>query len=85
MSIKLDLSENITGYKEDLEKDLQTLETELNSISISLNIIPKPQINKIESLFSECENNVRKIVYRINSYVEVFTYFLRKIFFFQIL
>lgn len=59
MSIKLDLSENITGYKEDLDKDLQTLETEINSISISLNIISKPQINKIESLFSECESNVR--------------------------
>ena len=39
MSIKLDLSENITGYKEDLDKDLQTLETEINSISISLNIM----------------------------------------------
>ena len=61
MSIKLDLSENITGYKEDLVKDLISLEMELNSISISLNIIPKQQINKIDNLFTECENNVRII------------------------
>ncbi len=65
MSIKLDLSENITGYKDDLEKDIISLETELNSISISLNIISKQQINKIDNLFTECENNVRIIINRI--------------------
>lgn len=58
MSIKLDLSESLTGYKEDLEHNLNNLETELNSVSITLNSITKIQIIKIESLISECENNV---------------------------
>ncbi len=62
MSIKLDLSESLTGYKEDLERNITNLETELNSISISLSSITKPQIIKIESLISECENNVRIIL-----------------------
>ncbi len=59
MSIKLDLSENILGYKEELERDLENLETELNSISISLSVISKLQVNKIENLFTECDNNVK--------------------------
>ena len=58
MSIKLDLSENISSYKEDIERDFSILEIELNSISITLNSISKSQILKIENLFKECENNV---------------------------
>jgi hypothetical protein len=58
MSTKLDLSENITSYKEDILKDMSTIETELNSISITLNTIPKNQLIKIEKLFTDCENNV---------------------------
>lgn len=59
MSTKLD-AENISSYKEDLEKDMQQIETELNSINITLNSITKPQISKIEILFTECNNNVKK-------------------------
>jgi len=58
MSVKLDLSENITGYREELEKSLRDLETELNSISISLSVISKAQANKIEDLFTQSGNNV---------------------------
>jgi len=58
MSTKLDLSENISSYIEDINRDLVTIEFELNSISLSLNSITKPTINKIENLFIDCENNV---------------------------
>jgi hypothetical protein len=58
MSVKLDLSENITSYEEDLERDFSELDIELNAISLSLNAIPKHQINKIDNLLVECENNV---------------------------
>ena len=70
MSIKLDLSENILGYKEELERDLENLETELNSISISLSVISKLQVNKIENLFTECENNVKKLKNNIQNYIK---------------
>lgn len=59
MSIKLDLSESLTSYKDDVERNISHLDTELNSISISLSAIPKHQIYKIENLITECENNVR--------------------------
>ena len=58
MSVKLDLSENLTCYQDDLNRDLSTLESEIHSISLSLNVISKQQILKIENLFTECENNV---------------------------
>jgi hypothetical protein len=58
MAIKLDLSENLTSYKSDLEKGLSTLETEINSISISLSAIPKSQILNIENIITESQNNV---------------------------
>jgi hypothetical protein len=58
MSVKIDLSENIASYKEDLDRDLSLLETELNSISLSLSTIPKTQIYKIDNLLTECDNNV---------------------------
>jgi hypothetical protein len=57
-TVKLDVSESLDGYKEDLEKDLQILENEINSISISLAAIPKDQIMRIENLIKESENNV---------------------------
>lgn len=62
MSIKLDITEGVESYKEDVEKDLETLEMEINSIAISLAAITKPQIHKIENLFTECENNVKNII-----------------------
>lgn len=58
MSVKLDISESLASYQEDLMRDLRTLESEINSISLSLNVISKQQILKIENLISDCENNV---------------------------
>jgi len=58
MSTKLDISENISSYKQDSNRDLVTIEFELNTIPFTLNSITKPTINKIENLFIDCENNV---------------------------
>jgi len=74
MSIKLDKSESIDSYKDDLEKSLSSIETELNSISISLNVISKTQLNKIQNLFTECDNNVNKIKIIYKLYISIYYY-----------
>ncbi len=58
MSVKLEFSENIQSYRDEINTDLSQIETEINSISLTLDAIPKHQINKIEKLLTDCENNV---------------------------
>jgi hypothetical protein len=58
MAIKLEISESLTSYQEDVEKELKLLELEINNIQISLNAISKSQSDKIEKLLRSCENNV---------------------------
>ncbi len=58
MSFKMEISENFNSYKIDLEKSLSKLETEINSISMTLNSIDTNKNDKIESLIRESENNV---------------------------
>ena len=59
MAIKLEISESLTSYQEDIEKELKLLELEIKNIQISLNAISKSQSEKIEKLFTSCENNVK--------------------------
>jgi len=54
----MEISENFNSYKIDLEKSLSKLETEINSISMTLNSIDTNKNDKIESLIRESENNV---------------------------
>jgi hypothetical protein len=63
MSIKLDLSEELTTYRNDLEKALSILENELNSFNITLTPMTKSQLIKIEQLLKDSESNVRKILH----------------------
>ena len=49
---------NISKIHSTTFQNLINLETELNSVSITLSSIAKPQMIKIENLISECENNV---------------------------
>jgi hypothetical protein len=58
MSVKLDLSEDLVSYTEEIENSLRMLENEMNSVMITLNPLSKGQISKIEDLISNCENNV---------------------------
>jgi len=58
MAIKLEISESLTSYQEDLEKDFKLLEIEINNIQISLNPISKSQSQKIEKLLRQSENDV---------------------------
>ena len=60
MSIKLDLSEELTTYKTDLDKALSIIENELNSLNITLTPISKNQITYIEQLLKDSESNVNK-------------------------
>lgn len=59
MSFKMDISENFNSYKTDIEKSLTKLETEINSISMTLERIDFKKNDKIESLIKEGENNVK--------------------------
>ena len=59
MAIKLEISESLTSYQEDIEKELKLIELEIKNIQISLNAISKSQSDKIEKLFTSCENNVK--------------------------
>jgi hypothetical protein len=59
MAIKLEISESLTSYQEDIEKELKLLELDIKNIQISLNAISKSQSEKIEKLFTSCENNVK--------------------------
>ena len=58
MAIKLEISEGLTSYQEDIEKDFKLLELEINNIQISLNPISKTQSQKIEKLLTQSENDV---------------------------
>lgn len=58
MAIKLEISESLTSYQADIEKDLKLLEIEINNIQISLSAITKSQSTKITKLISQSENNV---------------------------
>jgi hypothetical protein len=58
MSITLDVSESYIDYKEDLEKGLKELESEISSIDLSLEAISKLKQTEIDKLISDCENNV---------------------------
>ncbi len=58
MSIALNVSDEITEYRDSIEKGLMSIETELNNIKIVLTPISKNQISKVEKLIRECENNV---------------------------
>ena len=60
MSFKLEISEGLTSYKNDVEISLLKLETEINSIYMTLEVIDKKKIDKIESLIQESDNNVYK-------------------------
>jgi len=59
MAIKLEISESLTSYQEDIEKELKQIEIEIKNIQISLNAISKSQSEKIEKLLTSCENNVK--------------------------
>ncbi len=61
MSVILNVSDEITEYRENLEKCLSQIETELNNIKILLTPITNNQIYKIDKLIKESENNVKKI------------------------
>lgn len=54
----MEISENFTSYKKDIEKNISDLEKEINSVSMTLNSIDTKKIDKIESLIRESENNV---------------------------
>jgi hypothetical protein len=58
MSIALNVSDEITEYRDSLEKGLMNIETELNNIKIVLTPISKNQISRVEKLIRDCENNV---------------------------
>ena len=57
----MEISESFNSYKCDIEKSLSKLETEINSISMTLEGIDLKKNDKIESLIKESENNVIKI------------------------
>jgi hypothetical protein len=59
MSIALNVSEEITEYRENLDRFLNQIETELNNIKIVLTPITTTQINKIEKLIKDSDNNVK--------------------------
>jgi hypothetical protein len=61
MTTKIDFSENLTSYSQEFEKILDKLETEINSIKISLTPISKKQLKEIDSLMTESENNIKQI------------------------
>lgn len=60
MSFKMEISENFNSYKSDIEKSLSKLETEVNSILMTLGSIDFKKNDKIETLIREIENNVTK-------------------------
>lgn len=65
MSFKMEISENFSSYRSDIEKSISNLETEINSIAITLNSIDGRKNDRIESLIKESENNVN---YRFQYY-----------------
>ena len=58
MSFKMEISENFSSYKTDLQNFLLKLASENQSINLSLDKIDFKKNEKIEILIKECENNV---------------------------
>jgi hypothetical protein len=58
MSIKLDVSDDFDSYKEELDRDLMTIQDEIASHKLTLEAMPKSTVNLINDLFSNSDNNV---------------------------
>ena len=58
----MEISENFSSYKTDLQNFLLKLASENQSITLSLGKIDSKKNDKIELLIKECENNVIFII-----------------------
>jgi hypothetical protein len=65
-SFKVEISENFSSYKTELQNYLLKLASENQSITLSLDKIDSKKNDKIELLIKECENNVISFFILIN-------------------
>lgn len=59
MNIKIDVSEDLESYKNELDTTLCKLERELNSMSQSNKNYEKGVFNELDININICDNNVR--------------------------